>query len=180
MTLNEFENIIKRKTDPAKYFNYCICWTLILFALYLSIAGINNAKNESAKLSFILGTLLIISPNVYAIWVLKNRHKVNLWNNSLTKEQNTELLEWLSFQLNKKKPISGSAKDHISFIYKKYWLGLSYSIHLFADKNRIAVHADSTRYLSEGMVDLGASRRLENKIIAMMEKQSSTYLGSIS
>jgi len=175
VSLDEFEEIIKRKTNSDKGFNYFICFSFIAFSLYMMVEGVKDSRNTTRALRFILVSLFPLLLSVYGIWILKNKHKVQTWNNNLTKEQNIELLNWLLSEFKKKNLISMSVKDHTKFFYKKRWWGLSYSIDLFADKNLIALHIDSTSNSSRGMVDLGASRRFQNKVLTMLKKRSAIY-----
>ena len=174
MTLEDFEYLIRRKSRSWNYFNYFICAGFICFGLYMFISLSGTATTIIRKIWLVVFSLFLILPAVYALYVLRNNHKVQTWSNTLTRIQNMALLEWLLHELGKSPGLSAPPKQHIAFIYQKSWWRLSYSVHLFADLNCIAIHADSTRYGVNGMVDFGASKRLQRKIIRMLKQRAAS------
>lgn len=172
MTLEDFEYLIERKSRSGRYFKYSICIVLISVTLYLLISYFTHSMNVQGQMAFILLVSFTVLLNIYSIWEIKNSYKVAVWNNELTKEKNIELTGLLIEDLDKnRKP---QAQQHTMLIYKKRWWQLSYSVHLFADNNLIAINADSGS-ANSGIIDLGSSKRLQNKIIRMLKEKAVTY-----
>lgn len=162
MDLPEFQNKLRKIHGINRQINYVLCFAMIGVGFIPMYIGATSGKSMSL-LWQIIWAISMIAIGIYGIVVMARKQRPDIWVNSLSKKENILLLDRLMKAYAKKPGII--EPDHQQFIYRKSWWQLTYSVHLFAGDHLIAVKADSTRGGEDGIVDLGAARRLEQKII---------------
>lgn len=163
MTFIEFEKSLKKKLFFEKYFYGLIAVAIIIFMLYMlcvRIPAINKTQNNS--LSFLIFILILFG--FYILRVSVNIDKFEILKNQFSKDQNTNTVKEVVFNLSNTEIKS----NYISFTYYKGFFETPYKVYLYADNNFIAINTYINR---SGIVDFGASKRVQNKIIKSLEKQ---------
>lgn len=163
MTFVEFEKILKKKLFFEKYFYGLIAVAIIVFMFYMlfvRIPEINKVQDNS--LSFLI--FIVILFGFYTLRVSVNIDKFEILKNQFPKEKNTDIVKEVVLNLSKAEIKS----NYISFTYYKGFFETPYKVYLYADNNFIAINTNIDR---PGIVDFGASKRVQNKIIKSLEKQ---------
>jgi hypothetical protein len=99
---------------------------------------------------------------------LRNRYRLTIWNNSLSKSQNFELLKFIRQSFTKLS--DEKSEDYLHFIYRRKWWRMHYEVHLFVDNHIIAINV---AWLSRGFIDFGASERTQKRILDLMKERAS-------
>lgn len=172
MTLDEFQNKFKKNTRFDKYWYHGLCYLTIAGGLFMLYSDWTNSIVESADKSFphAFGFIFLIVVGVYGLIVLRNKFKLTIWQNGLTKEKNLELIQYATSEM--KKTTIEKADNYIYFIYRKAWWRMPYEIHLFADANLIAINVEGQDYGDGGFIDFGASKRTQKGILKLMSEKA--------
>ena len=173
MTFDEFENKFKKNNRFDKYWYQGLCYLTIGFGLFMltSLATNSFIKFSGNRTFHYSGFCLLTLLGIYGLFVLRNKYRLTIWENSLTKDKNIELLQdAISSLTNSTFQITD---NYVHFIYRKSWWRLPYEIHLFADNNLIAINVEGQDNYDGGFIDFGASKRTQNKILKMLTDQAS-------
>jgi hypothetical protein len=168
MTIFEFEKLLKKRRAGTQWINYLTTITFIGLAIYMIFGSLlRKPADPNLNLLVLSGCLMVIG-GIYILKVIINACRASVLINSAARKQNEQLIKQVySMYMGKRYEAD---TDHIEFIYKRGWWRLRYTVHLFADDNLIGVKADSTKSGWDGVVDFGASARLEKKILLILEK----------
>ena len=169
MTLDQFEKEFEKNTRLDRYMNLGICYLIIAFGLFLLLSIITNAFLDSFGRGYpqVLITFFLIFFGLYGLYILRNRYRLTIWNNSLTKSQNLELLKFI--RQSSTKLSDENSENYLHFIYRRKWWRMHYEVHLFADNNIIAINVG---WLSRGFIDFGASERTQKRILNLMKERA--------
>jgi len=170
MTLDQFENEFEKNTRLDKYMNRGICYLTIAFGLFLLLSIITNAFLDSFGRRYpqVLITSFLIIFGLYGLYNLRNRYRLTIWNNSLSKNQNLELLKFIRQSFTKLS--DEKSENYLHFIYRRKWWRMHYEVHIFADNQIIAINV---AWLSRGFIDFGASERTQKRILDLMKERAS-------
>jgi hypothetical protein len=168
MTIFEFEKLLKKRRVGTQWINYLSTFTFMGLGTYIIFGSLLRKPPEPTLYWFALSGCLMIIGGIYILRVIASACRASVLINSATRKQNEQLIKQVYSMYTGKRYEADT--DHIEFIYKREWWRLRYTVHLFADDNLIGVKADSTKSGMDGVVDFGASARLEKKILLILEK----------
>ena len=171
MSLEEFKNKFGKKRRSVKYFNYGICFAMIGFSvlvLYSVLIKYFQAYDVRDKLFLVSLFSFLLAFGIYGLAVLRNKYKLTYWRNHFTEEENISLLHSTCSELVN----SDIQFDEEStfYLYQKNWWVTAYVVYFFADQNLIAINVDT---LGSGLIDFGASRRIQRRILHLMKEKAS-------
>lgn len=107
----------------------------------------------------------------YGLFELRDTYRLTHWKNSLTKEENIELLRLTCTELLSKDMRFDD--NSASFTYRKSRWKITYEIHLFADTHLIAINVKSIDIFDGGIIDFGMSKRMRNRVLKFMKEKVS-------
>ena len=171
MSLEEFENKFRKKRRSVKYFNYGLCFAIIgvsVLVLYSVIIKYFQVYSVRDKLFLISMFSFLLALGVYGLFVLRKKYTLTYWRNYFTKEENLAFLHSTCSELVK----SDIRPDEEGTYYlggNKWWV-TAYVVYFFVDQNLIAINIDTP---GSGLIDLGASQRIQNRILHLMEEKAS-------
>ncbi|WP_069658120.1 hypothetical protein [Arcticibacter eurypsychrophilus] len=70
-----------------------------------------------------------------------------------------------------KKPVR-LEDNSIQFRYRKSWWRMPYDVHVFAERNLIVINVEAVDTVDGGIIDFGASKRAQNKILNLIKSQT--------
>ena len=172
MSLEEFENTFRKKRRYVKYFNYGLCFAiigvsgLVLYSVIIKYFQVYSIRDKLFLTSIFT---FLLAVGVYGLLVLRNKYTLTYWRNHRPKEENLALLHSACSELIK----SDIQPDDEStyYLYQKDWWVTAYVVYFFADHNLIAINVDT---LGSGLIDFGASRRIQNRILHLMKEKAPT------
>ncbi|MEQ9439379.1 MAG: hypothetical protein RIG62_10035 [Cyclobacteriaceae bacterium] len=170
MSLEEFENKFRKKRQFVEYFNYGLCFAIIGVSglvLYSVIIKYFQVYDVANKLFLISSFSFLLAFGVYGLFVLRKKYKLTYWRNHFTKEENLTLLHSTCSELVKSDIQLDD--ENTCYLYQKKWWVMPYVVYFFADQNLIAINVDTLR---SGLIDFGASRRTQNRILHLMKEKA--------
>src|SRR5690606_23227451 len=168
----QFEIKFKKNNRFNKYWNYSLCFAIIVFSLFMLYSlETDKDKFSGSNTFYYLGFGFLLLLGIYGLYVLENTYKLSFCNNELTKEENVEALNLACSELLKTE--INLDDNYANFIYKKSWWRMPYEVHLFADNNIIAINVEGIdTYDRSGFIDFGASKRTQNKILNLIKEKA--------
>jgi len=167
MTLESFQNSFENRKRSKKLINKIICLIAIIGSFLSAYSVFVNDKSKG--LLFLAIWLLILG--VYGLIELRKHYRLTCHENNFTEEENMENIISLIQKIAK-----GNYKqdeNSFEFLYQKNWWRMEYKITILATKNLIAINAEGLGSADSGFIDFGASKKIENKIIELLNKHAS-------
>ena len=111
--------------------------------------------------------IFLLTFGLVGLLVLKTKYKISIIENGNSKKSNQEQIRDVSMAFTDSNV--DPTNSYVSFPYQKSLWRHSYIIYLFADQNVIAVNVQSIGSSKGGFIDFGASKRLEKRILSMLQ-----------
>lgn len=173
MLLYEFEEALRKEYRPENDTHEEKGSGLIALGIFLFFASFTASGFNLAAM--IIVSLMLIAAGIYARAAASKLTEPTIIINTLTKEQNEQLIRQVAGLFSPYRIIT--SPDFIRFTYKRSWWTLNFTTHLIADENLVAIKTISVRRSDMG-VDLGASARMEKKVMRFVEKMADRMPGA--
>ena len=168
VTLKEFKLKVRNRYLFDKYFNYCVCFFMVILGLLLLFKfGQETINyNRTSWGVMVMGCAALLIMGVYGLISLSRKYKVIIVENKLTKQENVELLHQVSKVLNEK--YKEKEENFIALYYSQAWWKTPYYIMMFADEGQIMFNIEPFK----GVWDFGALKAKQKMLLKLLTQNS--------
>jgi hypothetical protein len=166
MTIEQFNQKIKKRDKFDNLFNYLICSVFIALGLFLLFKilddGFNNSISGVERYEMLLLPLICILPGIYGFWRIPKDYKLNSIRSNKTIDEKLKIItEYLSDLKIEQKTVDN---NFIECRYENIFLN-KVDLRIFIDEQEILFNAQGVDQSgATGIIDFGLTSRATRRL----------------
>jgi len=169
MTLQEFRKTVVKANWYDKYYYYLISVAAIIGSIYLFYDIWTNPAKYKSKHSYEIALIafsFLFLLGCYAIYLIPNRYKALIIDNSLSVDKKKKIISDLFRKLDV--PANDIGENSYTFKYQRKRWASDYDVYLYVDNENfyVSVLGRTHAWPSSGFIDFGGTERLRKTIIS--------------